>query len=66
MSQVPLGQAVVRLEGATMDWVSVPDLMDTSLGVSYTSPHPSVIWEQILVCGGADQDYHVNRQCYCT
>ena len=66
VSKVPLGGAVTRLEGATMDWVSVPDHMDTSLSLTtpYASPHPSVIWEQILVCGGADQNYHVNRQCY--
>ena len=55
--QTQLPPAPFKLEGATMEWVSMMDHMEDMLtsNPTYTSPHSLVIWEKILVCGGADQ-----------
>ena len=55
--QVAMGQGLVKLEGATMDWVSVMDHMEDTLstGSTYSSPHSDFIWEKVLICGGADE-----------
>jgi len=64
--QARLPPALFKLEGATMEWVSMMDHMENMLATNptYTSPHSLVIWEKILVCGGADQNYTVSKQCY--
>ena len=61
-----LAPAPVRLEGATMDWVSVTEHMAAMLATDplYTSPHSLVIWDKVLVCGGADKDYVVSPSCW--
>merc|ERR1719232_304947 len=43
-----LAPAPLRLEGATMDWVSVTDHMAAMLTTDplYTSPHSLVIWDK--------------------
>merc|ERR1711963_553038 len=64
--QVQLPPADVKLEGATMTRVSMFNHMENMLANdnTYTSPHSSVIWEKILLCGGAQQDYDVSKSCY--
>ena len=54
--QLELEPAVVRLEGSTMDWISMFDFLEGRVGdTNYTSPHSSMVFERILVCGGIDQ-----------
>ena len=46
----------MRLEGSTMDWISMFDFMEGRVGdTNYTSPHSSMVFERILVCGGINQ-----------
>ena len=55
--QLQLPPALVRLEGSTMDWLSMFDFMEMMVGnVNYTSPHSSMVFERILLCGGIDQE----------
>ena len=55
--QLELAPAVVKLEGSTMDWISMFDFMDKMVGnTNYTSPHSSMVFERILVCGGIDEE----------
>ena len=55
--QLELEPALVKLEGSTMDWISMFDFMEDMVGnVNYTSPHSSMVFERILVCGGIDQE----------
>ena len=56
--QARLPPALFKLEGATIEWVSMMDHLENMLATNptYTSPHSLVIWEKILVCGGADQE----------
>ena len=55
--QLELPPALVRLEGSTMDWLSMFDFLEEMTGnVNYTSPHSSMVFERILVCGGIDQE----------
>ena len=46
-----LASAPVRLEGATMDWVSVTQHMASMLASDpqYISPHSLVIWDKALI-----------------
>ena len=62
----PLPPAPLRLEGATMDWVSVTEHMAAMLTADplYTSPHSLVIWDKVLICGGADKEYVVSPWCW--
>ena len=54
--QLHMQPAVVSLEGSTMDWVSMFDFLESSVGNgNYSSPHSSLVWERVLVCGGVDQ-----------
>ena len=54
--QLEMEAAVVRLEGSTMDFISMFDFMEGKVGdANYTSPHSSMVFERILVCGGIDQ-----------
>ena len=61
-----LAPAPLRLEGATVDWVSVSQHMEAMLTSDplYSSPHSSLIWDKILVCGGADTEYKVSPVCW--
>ena len=61
--QLELEPAAVRLEGSTMDWISMFDFMEGRVGdTNYTSPHSSMVFERILVCGGIDQGRREERQ----
>ena len=61
--QLELEAAVVRLEGSTMDWISMFDFMEGMVGnTNYTSPHSSMVFERILVCGGIDQGERERKQ----
>ena len=59
--QLELEPAVVKLEGSTMDWISMFDFMEDMVGNgNYTSPHSSMVFERILICGGIDQERREN------
>ena len=61
--QLQLPPAAVKLEGSTMDWISMFDFMESQVGnVNYSSPHSSMVFERILVCGGIDQEQRQHKQ----
>ena len=46
-----------------MDWLSMFDFMEMMVGnVNYTSPHSSMVFERILLCGGIDQEQREHKQ----
>ena len=53
------------LDGATVSLVDTWKFLSSQLGnSSFSSAHHSTAWARVMVCGGADQQYTVSRQCW--
>ena len=62
--QRSLPPSEVSLDGATVDMIDTFKYMEGLEDDSkFSSAHNSVIFERILVCGGADNQYRITSMC---
>ena len=62
--QKNLSSSPLSIDGATIDMINTFDYVeDHKNDPTFTSPHYSFMFERALVCGGADSQYHIKRQC---
>ena len=63
--QTALNSLPHPLESATVEWVDTFNWVASNLGnSSFSSSHPSTLYERALVCGGASSNYVSQHACW--